>query len=99
MPIYLLVPLHTSDPAWRGITRREPIQVIAENEREARAAAWLRYGSSLKSDNDPWLLSRWVYAHVVEAADKVLPLLRWPDSIADDRAESRAQPGLATACP
>jgi hypothetical protein len=97
MPIYLLVPLHTSDPAWRGITRRDPIQVIAENEREARAAAWLRYGSSLKSEHDPWLLSRWVYAHVVEEVDEVLPLLRWPESIADEKAESL--PRLATALP
>lgn len=75
MPIYLLIPLETGDPAWRGITRRDPIQVIAQNEREARAAAWLRYGSASKSDDDPWLLGKWVYAHIVDAPDPHLPML------------------------
>jgi hypothetical protein len=80
MPIYLLVPLHTGDPAWRGIARRGPVQVIAENEREARAAAWLRFGASLKSDDDPWLLSRWVYAQVIGEPERGVPVLRWPDT-------------------
>jgi hypothetical protein len=86
MPIYLLVPLHTADPAWRGILRREPVQVIAENEREARAAAWLRYGAASRSEHDPWLLSRWVYAHVIEQSDHGLPILEWPPAGASTAA-------------
>lgn len=80
MPIYLLIPLHTSDPAWRGIARRDPIQVVASNEREARVAAWMRYGAASRSEQDPWLLGKWVYAHVVPELDHSLPSLRWPDN-------------------
>jgi hypothetical protein len=96
MPIYLLVPLHTGDPAWRGIMRRDPIQVIAENEREARAAAWLRYGAALRSEQDPWLLSRWVYAHMIEATDASLPILKWPERagpVGETPRRDRVSPG------
>ena len=80
MSIYLLVPLHTTEPAWRDARRREPVQVIAESEQAARATACSRYGSAVKSDDDPWLLARWVYAHVIDQADRTLPLLKCPET-------------------
>src|SRR4051812_35808344 len=44
MTTYLLVPLHTSEWAWTLATRRDPIQVIAKTEGEARDAASMHFG-------------------------------------------------------
>jgi hypothetical protein len=90
MPIYLLIPLHTSDRAWSLAARRDPIQVIAPTEAEARSLASLSYGipsrdPSLTILEDPWLHSRLVYVHAVEESDTRLPLLESP------RAESRLE--------
>jgi hypothetical protein len=76
VPTYLLIPLHTSDPIWQFAARRDPVQVIATSEREARAAAWLRFGSPLQSADDPWLLSKWTYAHIVDGTDLGFPVLK-----------------------
>jgi hypothetical protein len=82
MRIYLLVPLHTSDPIWMFSIQREAIQVIAPSESEARLRASLRYsrrrtGERAVEMRDPWLDPRWVYAHVVEATDPAMPVLGW----------------------
>ncbi len=82
MRTYLLVPLHTSDPIWMFSVRRDAIQVIAPSEPEARLRASLRYGrrrtrEGVAAPGDPWLDSRWVYAHVIERTDASMPVLAW----------------------
>jgi hypothetical protein len=75
MPIYLLVPLQTTEPVWKDAKRREPIQVIAGNEHEARVAASSGFGAT-QAAVDPWLFAKWVYAHVIEEPDRTLPIVR-----------------------
>jgi hypothetical protein len=87
---YLLIPLHTSDPAWRFAARRDPVQVIATSEREARAAAWLRFGSPLKSADDPWLSPKWTYAHIVDGTDLGFPVLKPEESASKELAASQS---------
>jgi hypothetical protein len=82
MRIYLLVPLHTNDPIWMFSIMREPVQVMAPSESEARLRASLRYGRRRTGEHagglrDPWLDARWVYAHVVEKTDPAMPLVGW----------------------
>ena len=82
MRIYLLVPLHTSDPIWMFSMQREAIQVIAPSETEARLRASLRYGrrrtrEAAVAPRDPWLDPKWVYAHVIERTDASMPVLAW----------------------
>lgn len=80
MPAYLLVPLHTGQSVWQIATRRDPLQVIAKSEQKARMSASLQFGPASKGVSvdaaaDPWLNSRWVYAHVIEEVDpKMLTL-------------------------
>jgi hypothetical protein len=85
MRIYLLVPLQTSDPAWTLSSHREPVQVVAPSESEARLRASLcfsRRGIDERETalRDPWLDPRWVYAHAVEKSDPKMPLFGWDQS-------------------
>ena len=82
MRINLLVPLHTGDPVWMFSIMREPVQVVAPSESEARLRASLRYGrrrtgAQAIASRDPWLDSRWVYAHIVEKTDPAMALIGW----------------------
>jgi hypothetical protein len=82
MRIYLLVPLHTSDPIWMFSVQREAVQVIAPSETEARLRASLRYGrrrtrEGAVAPRDPWLDAKWVYAHIIERTDAAMPVLTW----------------------
>ena len=95
MRIYLLVPLHTSDPIWMFSVQRDAVQVIAPSEAEARLRASLRYGrrrtrEGALAPRDPWLDSKWVYAHVIERTDASMPVLAWEMS---SQAPVRAAPG------
>jgi hypothetical protein len=98
MPTYLLIPLHTSERAWSSATRRDPIQVVAKSEQEARIRASLRYGVPSGGDRlgsvDPWLHSKWTYVHVIENIDRDVPLLSG-DEAADVHAAAATQPALA----
>ena len=81
MPTYLLIPLHTAEPEWRFAARRDPVQIIAASEQEARAGASAQFGmrsggTLLAPADDPWMQSKWVYAHVIDAPDPALPLVR-----------------------
>ncbi len=94
MRIYLLVPLHTSDPIWMFSVQRDAVQVIAPSETEARLRASLRYGrrrtrEGAVAPRDPWLDSKWVYAHVIERTDPSMPVLAWEPA----QAPVRAVPG------
>jgi hypothetical protein len=82
MRIYLLVPLHTSDPIWMFSVQRDAVQVIAPSETEARLRASLRYSrrrtrEGATAPRDPWLDAKWVYAHAVERTDPAMPVLAW----------------------
>jgi len=81
MRVYLLVPLHTSDPVWMFSMQCEPVQVVAPSESEARLRASLRYARRRTGERsalrDPWLDSRWVYAHPIEKTDPAMPLIAW----------------------
>jgi hypothetical protein len=83
MTTYLLVPLHTSEWAWTLATRRDPIQVIAKTEGEARDAASMHFGLPSRGGrpgcpDDPWLHSKWTYAHVVDGVHHDIPVLECP---------------------
>ena len=82
MRIYLLVPLHISDPVWMFSVTREAVQVVAPSESEARLRASLRYGRRRTGERavsmpDPWLDPRWVFAQVVEKTDPAMPVIGW----------------------
>ncbi|HZR69601.1 MAG TPA: hypothetical protein VFB01_11180 [Burkholderiales bacterium] len=96
MRIYLLVPLHTSDPIWMFSVQREAVQVIAPSETEARLRASLRYGrrrtrEGAVSPRDPWLDAKWVYAHVIERTDAAMPVLAW-EPVPVLQSASRSEP-------
>jgi hypothetical protein len=90
---YLLTPQHSDQPIWSSAARREPVQIVAMNEAEARVRASLRYGQrrglhAITSPDDPWLDPKWASARVVAEADSRVPLLPAPEEWPDD--ESRA---------
>jgi len=97
--IYLLVPLHTGDPIWMFSLQRDAVQVIAPSESEARLRASLRYGrrrtrEGAVAPRDPWLDSKWVYAHVVERTDPAMPVLTWEPPAPAEPSRSGTLPSL-----
>ncbi len=87
MPIYLLIPLRTSESVWSFAARRDPVQVVARNEQEARIGASMRFGlrarapgSESPDSADPWLDSAWTYVHTIDEEDPGLPIIKWPNS-------------------
>jgi hypothetical protein len=89
MPVFLLIPLETSQPKWESSWFTQPVQVIASSEEQARLRARSLYSTS-DASNDPWMDPRLVYAHPVDEADRRFPTLTAPPG--DQPASRRRMP-------
>jgi hypothetical protein len=81
MQTYRLTPVRFDSPEWDYSLRREPVQVVADSESDARDLATLRYVIGAKSagpnlaGKSPWSDARLVQAQRVDHPDPGIPLL------------------------
>ena len=79
MPIFLLTPLDLAASDWAMSTHRQPVQVEAENEQEARSRAALRFRLIRRAEDSigafAWHMPKLVAARVVDTVDKRIPFI------------------------
>jgi hypothetical protein len=81
MQTYRLTPVRIDAEEWDYSIRHDAVQVVAENETEARNLATQRYVIGAPSTRgvlaakSPWSSSRLVQAQVVDHPDPAMPLL------------------------
>ena len=92
MQTYRLTPVRLDAPEWDYSLCRDPVQVLAESESEARRLATLRYvigassaGAGL-AGKSPWSDASLVQARRVDHPDPAMPVL---DARGLDRRDTR----------